>query len=47
MVCATFSFLGCIGSFSYLVVTGHPQSAAVVLGTGVLAIVGRMIASRL
>ncbi len=47
MICGTISFLACIAVFSYLVVHGHPSAAGVILGTGVIAIVGRMIASRL
>jgi hypothetical protein len=47
MICGTVSFLACIASFSYLVINGHPQAAGVILGTGVLAIIGRMIAARL
>jgi hypothetical protein len=47
MICGTTSFLACVGAFSYLAINNHPTAAGVILGTGVLAIVGRMIASRL
>jgi hypothetical protein len=43
MVCGTLSFLGCLGSYVYLVTQHHDQAAGVVLGATVLAIVGRMI----
>jgi hypothetical protein len=47
MICGTASFLACIAAFCYLVIESHPAAAGVILGTGVLAIVGRMIAARL
>jgi hypothetical protein len=47
MACGTLSFLGCLGAYVYLVVQGHPTAAGVVLTTTVLAIIGRMIGSRL
>jgi len=46
MVCGTVSFLGCLGSYVYLVVQNHDAAAGVVLGTTVLAIIGRMIRGR-
>jgi hypothetical protein len=47
MLCGTFSFLGCVASFTLLVMNGHPGAAGVILGTGVLAIIGRMLGARL
>ena len=47
MICGTASFLGCVGAFCYLETTGHPAGAGIILGTGVLATIGRMIAARL
>ncbi len=46
MVCGTVSFLGSLGSYVYLVESHHEAAAGVVLGTGVLAIVSRMIRGR-
>jgi len=43
MLCGTFSFLGCLGSYVYLVLQHHEVAAEVVLGATVLAIIGRMI----
>ena len=47
MTCGTASFLSCVGAFVYLVMNGHPQEGYVALGTAVLALIGRMIKSRL
>jgi hypothetical protein len=47
MVCGTVGLMTCILSFAYLVVTGHPQAGGLALGTGVLAIVGQIVNSRL
>ncbi len=47
MVCGTLGLMGCVAAFAYLVRTGHPQAGGLVLGTGVLAIVGQIINSRL
>jgi len=46
MVCGTVSFLGCLASYVYLVNQKHDTAAGVVLGTTVLAIIGRMIRGR-
>jgi len=46
MLCGTISFLGCLGSYVYLVVQHHDVAAEVVLGATVLAIIGRMIRGR-
>lgn len=46
MICGTVSFLGCLASYVVLVLENHDRAAAVVLGTTVLAIVGRMIGGR-
>ena len=46
MGCGTVSFLGCLGSYVYLVIQHHDAAAGVVLGATVLAIVGRMIRGR-
>jgi hypothetical protein len=43
MACGTISFIGCLSSYVYLVAMHHDAAAGVVLGTTVLAIVGRMI----
>jgi hypothetical protein len=43
MACGTVSFLGSLGAYVYLVESRHEAAAGIVLGTGVLAIVGRMI----
>lgn len=43
MLCGTISFLGCLGSYVYLVAQHHDTAAGVVLGTTVLGIIGRMI----
>jgi hypothetical protein len=42
----TFSLLACIAGFMYMVQIGHPKSAGVVLGTGVLTIILQIINSR-
>jgi hypothetical protein len=47
MICGTIGLLGCLGIFAYLVRIDHPKSAAVAIGTGVLAIVGQIVNSRL
>lgn len=47
MACGTLCFLGCIIAFAYLVMHAHSTEAYVVLGTAVLALIGRMIAARL
>jgi hypothetical protein len=47
MGCGTASLLACILAFAYLVMNGHSTEAYVVLGTAVLALIGRMIAARL
>jgi hypothetical protein len=44
LVCGTISFLAMNAGFVYLVMTGHPLVAGTVLGAGVLAIGGRVIA---
>jgi len=46
MVCGVVSFLGCLGSYGYLVRLGHDAAAGIVLGTTVLAVVGKMIRGR-
>ena len=46
MFCGTLSFLSCLGAFVFLVMHGHDRAAEVVLGTTVLAIVGRMLRAR-
>lgn len=46
MACGTLSFLGCLGAYVYLVTQNHETAAGVVLGTTVLAIIGRMIRGR-
>lgn len=46
MLCGTLSFLSCLGSFVFLVLRGHERAAGLVLGTTVLAIIGRMIRGR-
>jgi hypothetical protein len=46
-VCGFLSLMGCIGTFAYLIETGHPQAAGTVVATGVLGIVGQFIKSRL
>jgi len=46
MLCGTVSFLGCLGSYVYLVMQHHDVAAEVVLGATVLAIIGRMIRGR-
>ena len=38
---------GILGSFVYLVMSGHPQAAACLLGAGVLSLVGGFLRSRL
>jgi predicted benzoate:H+ symporter BenE len=38
---------GILGSFVYLVMSGHPQAAAGLLGVGVLSLVGGFLRSRL
>jgi predicted lysophospholipase L1 biosynthesis ABC-type transport system permease subunit len=47
MICGTISFLALIASFTYLVMNGHYTAAGAVFGTGVLAIIGKMIGTRL
>jgi hypothetical protein len=47
MACGTLAFLACIGAFVYLAIEGHRTEAYVVLGTAVLAMIGRIIGSRL
>lgn len=47
MICGTFGLLGCVASFAYLAASNHPKSAAAVIGTGLLAIVGQIVNSRL
>jgi hypothetical protein len=47
MVCGTLGLMNCVLAFAWLVETGHPQAGGMVLGTGVLAIVGQIINSRL
>jgi hypothetical protein len=46
MLCGTASFIGCLSSYVYLVMQHHDAAAGVVLGTTVLAIIGRMIRGR-
>lgn len=46
MLCGTCSFLSCLGGFVFLVLHGHETAAGVVLGTTVLATIGRMIRGR-
>lgn len=46
MLCGTVSFLGCLGSYVYLVIQHHDVAAEVVLGATVLAIIGRRIRGR-
>jgi hypothetical protein len=41
LVCGGLSFLACIGAFVYLTVQGHRVKAYVVLGTAVLALIGK------
>ena len=43
MLCGTFSFLGCLGSYVYLVTHNHDAAAGVILGATVIGIIGRMI----
>ncbi len=43
MACGTISFFGCLSAYVYLVIQNHDAAAGVVLGTTVLAIIGRMI----
>jgi hypothetical protein len=43
MICGTLSFFACLASYVYLVSLHHTEAAGVVLGTTVLAIIGRMI----
>jgi hypothetical protein len=40
-------FLAMLGGFVFLVMQGRPESAGLLLGTGLLAIIGRMIGARL
>jgi hypothetical protein len=47
MVCGTLGLMSCVLTFAWLVEAGHPQAGGLVLGTGVLAIVGQIINSRL
>jgi hypothetical protein len=47
MVCGTISFLALIASFTFLVMHGHYTAAGGVFGTGVLAIISKMIGTRL
>jgi hypothetical protein len=47
MVCGTLGVVTCVLVFAWLAETGHPQAGGLVLGTGVLAIVGQIINSRL
>jgi hypothetical protein len=47
MACGTVGLLSCVLAFAWLVETGHPEAGGLVLGTGVLAIVGQIINSRL
>lgn len=47
MACGTLCFLSCVLAFAYLVMHAHSTEAYVVLGTAVLALIGRMIAARL
>ncbi len=47
MICGTLSLLGALLAFTFLVVNGHPASAGVVLGSTVIAVVGKMVGSRL
>ncbi len=47
MVCGTLGLMSCILVFAWLVETGHPEAGGLVLETGVLAIVGQIINSRL
>ncbi len=46
MVCGTLCLISCIAAFVYLVISDHPKSAAVVLGTAVLGIIRQMISGR-
>ncbi len=46
MVCGTLCLISCIAAFVYLVISDHPKSAAVVLGTAVLGIIRQMISRR-
>jgi hypothetical protein len=46
MVCGTISLLGALASFTYLVMNGHPTSAGIVIGSAVLAVIGKMIGPR-
>ncbi len=46
LLCGTVSFLSALAIFVYLVMHQHEGPAGVVLGTTVLAIVGRMIRRR-
>jgi hypothetical protein len=47
MVCGTLSLMTCVLVSTFLAETGHPEAGGLVLGTGVLAIVGQIINSRL
>jgi hypothetical protein len=47
MVCGTLGLVTCVLVFAWLVETGHPQAGGLVMGTGVLAIVGQIVNSRL
>jgi hypothetical protein len=47
MICGTLGLMSCVFVFAWLVETAHPEAGGLVLGTGVLAIVGQIINSRL
>jgi len=47
LIAGVMVVFGILGTFVYLVMNGHPQAAAALLGAGVLSLVGGFVRSRL
>ena len=47
LVAGVLVVFGILGAFIYLVMNGHPQAGAALLGAGVLSLVGGFVRSRL
>ena len=47
LIAGVLVVFGILGTFVYLVMNGHPQAAAALLGAGVLSLVGGFVRSRL
>jgi hypothetical protein len=46
LVFGFLAFASCVGSFTFLIYTGHPTGAGVILGTAVLGLIQQFIKAR-